>query len=301
MKKSIIITSFAWVLSVLLLSPGFSSSKPIVFVSVVPQKFFVQQICNDLVDVQVMVKPGASPVTYEPKPSQMAKLAKSSVYLAVGAPFEKVWLDKFRGVSPSMKIVHTDKDIHKLAMIEHLHEQGDHGGKAEAEATGHEDKILDPHIWLSPGLVKKQAAAILAAMKDILPADGATLDLNYHAFLKKIDQLDRELKDLLKGTEGMQFMVFHPSWGYFAREYGLQQIPIEMEGKEPKPAQLRELINHARENDIKVIFAQRQFSMKNAKIVAREIKGEVLPVDPLAEDWFGNLRDVAENIKRAAR
>ena len=123
-------------------------------------------------------------------------------------------------------------------------------------------------------------------------------EANFRAFTAQIDQLDADLKKTFAGKTGVQFMVFHPSWGYFAHAYGLKQVPIEIEGKEPKPAHLKELIQHAREKDIKVIFVQPQFSAKSAKLVAKEINGEVAFVDPLAEDWSANLREVANQLNQ---
>jgi zinc transport system substrate-binding protein len=278
---------------------------PTVFVSIVPQKFFVQQISKGLVDVEVMVQPGASPATYEPKPSQMAKLSSASAYFAIGVPFEQAWLGKISAVSPEMEIVQTDRGIEKIAMAQHHHEgevdgKQQHGegrnGKALSERT-----ILDPHIWLSPVLVKKQLAVILEGLTSIAPQFQTDFETNYRVFQEKIDALELELRSNLQGSKGMRFMVFHPSWGYFAKEYGLEQVPIEIEGKAPKPAQLGELIRHARENGIGIIFAQPQFSQKNAQVVAREIDGKVIFVDPLAEDWLANLRDVAEKFKLAVK
>ncbi len=272
--------------------------KPVVFVSVVPQRFFVQSIAEDLVDVQVMVKPGASPATYEPKPSQMAKLAGTGLYFAIGVPFEKAWLEKIGAVNPKMKIVSTDRNIKKMAMIEHHH------GPAVENADDihdHDHGILDPHIWLSPPLVKEQARVMLAALHDILPDKKDILEKNFKRFMAELTEIDLELKEDFQDKQGLQFMVFHPSWGYFARDYGLQQIAVELEGKSPKFAQLQELIHHARENDIHILFVQPQFSTKKAQIIAREIHGKVEVADPLAEDWFKNLREVAAKIKSAAK
>ncbi len=281
-----------------------SAEKSVVFVSIVPQKYFVQQIGKDLIDVEVMVPPGASPATYEPKPSQMARLSSCAAYFAIGVPFENTWLGKISAVNSNMKIFRTDKDIEKIPMARHHHEgmegEGDHEEEYHAmEHSGH--AILDPHIWLSPVLVKKQAAVILAGLTTIVPGHAAELKSNYRSFLKRIDTLDAELQAMLKGDKGRRFMVFHPSWGYFAKEYGLEQVPIEIEGKAPKPSQLEKLIHYARENNIRIIFVQPQFSRKSAKVVAREINGKVISVDPLAEDWSANLRDVAEKFKSALK
>ncbi len=280
-----------------------AADKPSVFVSIVPQRFFVQQISKDLVDVEVMVQPGASPATYEPKASQMAKLSSAVAYFAIGVPFEKAWLGKISAVNPSMKIIETDKNIEKMAMASHHHDETDEELHAEShESNDHsEDIILDPHIWLSPTLVKKQAAVIVESLKLLIPEHATDFDTNFNVFIDKINKLDTQLHSILQTSKGLRFMVFHPSWGYFAKDYGLEQVPIEIEGKSPKPAQLVELIHLARENNIHVIFAQPQFSQKSAKVVAKEIEGEVVFVDPLAENWITNLTDVAEKFKLAVK
>lgn len=291
------------VLSTLLVLVGCGQvwAKPTVFVSIVPQKFFVQQLGGEFVDVEVMVKPGASPATYEPKSSQMAKLAGAAVYFAIGVPFERAWLARIGGVNPGLRIIHTDEAIEKMHMASHHHDEEHHAeGKGEHE-TEDGQGIVDPHIWLSPPLVKVQAAVISQGLRELLPAHSAELEARYQRFIEGVDQLDRELRNMLATSKGVRFMVFHPSWGYFAREYGLTQVAIEIEGKNPKPSQLQELILYARANDIRVIFAQPQFSKKNAEIIAREIRGEVSVADPLAEDWFGNLRGVTEKIRTAAK
>lgn len=267
----------------------FSADKPTVFVSIVPQKFFVQQIAKDDFNVEIMVQPGAEPETYEPKPSQMRKLASSSAYFAIGVPFEHAWLNKIVGVNPEMTIVHTEKGITKLPMTNDLEKSSDN-------PLG-----LDPHIWLSPLLVKKQAATIAASLAKILPEKKVQFQQNFDVFAKKIDALNDELKSTLKGNKGMKFMVYHPAWGYFAHDYDLEQIAIEIEGKEPKPAQLADLILLAEKDDIHAIFVQPQFSTKDASVVAREIKGVVTPADPLAEDWLSNMRVVADTFKKALR
>lgn len=283
-----------------------AAGKPTVFVSILPQKYFVEQLAGDLVEVEVMVKPGASPATYEPKVSQMKKLASSSVYFSIGVPFERAWLERIAGVNSQMRIVETDDGIEKLAMAKHLH---DHDGHDEHDEHGHEEEHdshegakedgLDPHIWLSPELVKLQTAVIARSLRELLPAESEVIETNLARFSEKVDQLDAELATVLRDKSGMGFMVFHPSWGYFAHNYGLVQIPIEFEGKGPKSSQLRELILLARQQNIQVIFAQPQFSTKSAQLIAREIKGQVITVDPLAENWLSNMRDVADKFRDA--
>ena len=292
----------------------YATDKPTVFVSVLPQKFFVQQISTDHVNVEVMVQPGASPTTYEPKSSQMQQLASASAYFAIGVQFEHAWLEKIAGVNPEMKVVQTDKGIHKLAMANHRHDREHHTDvhhdnkikQHEEHFDAHDEKKhdhhhehdgLDPHIWLSPSLVKKQAAVIAEELSKILPKKTSLFQQNFDIFAKQIDILDNDLHATFKGKDTMEFMVFHPSWGYFARDYGLKQVAIEIEGKSPKPAHLQKLIEFAREHDIHVIFVQPQFSTKSATVIAREIRGKVISVDPLAEDWLTNMRIVADKFK----
>ncbi|MDJ0784922.1 MAG: zinc ABC transporter substrate-binding protein [Desulfosarcinaceae bacterium] len=318
----------------------FAADKLPVFVTIAPQKYFVQQIGKDLVDVQVMVHPGADPHTYEPKPQQMVAISKAQLYFAVGIEFEHANLKKITATNPNLMVIHTDHGIEKLAMAvhdhheeghaeehhqdahaeedhhdepaedhhesehheaEHAHEKDDHHAEAEHPEDHHEHTGLDPHIWLSPPLVKIQARTILAALQDADPAHRDDYAANFNAFMARIDQLDADLKKTFAGQKGLQFMVFHPSWGYFAHAYGLKQVPIEVEGKDPKAAQLQALIQHAREDGIKVIFVQPQFSAASAQLVAKEIGGQVAFADPLAEDWMANLREVAGKFQMALK
>jgi zinc transport system substrate-binding protein len=289
---------------------GFAENKIPIFVSIVPQKYFVQQICKNLAQIQVMVQPGASPVAYEPKPKQMAELSKARIYFAIGVPFENFWMKKFITANPKMKVAHTDFGIEKLPMTGHHHHDEDSEPGQSSEQQGqvnhhelddHDHAGLDPHIWLSPPLVKIQCQTILSAMQEIDPAHHDFYEANYLKFVSEIDQLDSQLRQTFAGRQGLQFIVFHPAWGYFAHAYGLEQVPIEIEGKDPKPAQLKELIDHARKKGIKVIFVQPQFSDKSARLVAKEIGGQVVFADPLAEDWMSNLMAVAIKFKTALK
>jgi zinc transport system substrate-binding protein len=281
----------------------------------------VQQIGKDLVDISVMVQPGADPHAYEPKPKQMIDLSKSKIYFAIGVSFENAWLDKIAAVNPDMRVVHTDHGIEKLAMAAHHHhddadeyhegkhhdknshdhKKGEHHGDADHDEDHHEHAGLDPHIWLSPPLVKIQARSILAALREVDPEHRNVYDANFKAFSAQIDQLDADIKKIFAGKTGLQFMVFHPAWGYLAHAYGLKQVPVEIEGKNPKPAQLKELIEHAKEREIRVVFVQPQFSTKSAELVAREIGGQVAFADPLAEDWIANLRQIADKFQAALK
>jgi zinc transport system substrate-binding protein len=318
-------------LSILSLGSASADEKMTVFVSIVPQKYFVQQIGKDRVDVNIMVSPGSSPATYEPKPRQMAKLSKTTLYFSIGVPFENAWLKKISAANPSMKVIHTDHGIKKIAMAEHhhgedahhdeKHETGHHEGEHHHDKEHHDDAHegehhdeegqkdgdhhdhtgLDPHIWTAPALVKIQAKTILKALQAADPSNKDEYEANYNSFTARIEVLDQELKQVFAGKKGLQFMVYHPAWGYFAHEYGLEQVPIEIEGKDPKPAQLKELIKYARERDVHVIFVQPQFATKSADLIAKEIGGQVAFANPLAEDWMANLRMIAQKFKDALK
>jgi zinc transport system substrate-binding protein len=290
--KARLILMTAAVGAVLLMGAGHvkAEKKLTVFVSIAPQKYFVQQIGDALVNVEVMVPAGADPHIYEPKPQQMVALSGARIYFAVGIqPFENTWLRKIASTNPNMTVIPTDRGIQKIPM---------------ATGPGEEDRRaggLDPHIWLSPPLVMKQAQTILNALVADDPGNGALYQANYQAFVSRLKALDADLKHIFAGKQGLQFMVLHPAWGYFAHAYGLKQVPLEIEGKDPKPAQLQELIGYAKQKQIKFIFVQPQFSARNAKLVAQEIGGQVVYADPLAADWEDNLRAVAEKFKTALK
>jgi zinc transport system substrate-binding protein len=270
----------------LLLSCGKSptdSVKPVVAVSIPPQKYFVEKIAGDLVDVLVMVPPGASPHTYEPKPSQMAILSKAKVYFAIGIALEKAWIGLLAKTCPAMTIVHTDSGIQKIAF---------HDPDARENGEG-----LDPHIWLSPELVKQQAAAITDALCRMDTLHASLFRKNDSLFMVHIDTLQQDIRRTLSSlTSNRRFMVFHPAWGYFAQEFGLVQIAIEVEGKEPSPAELGRVFDIAKKDSIKTIYVQPQLSKRSAQIIAAEIGAHVAVADDLAEEWAANLLRCAEAI-----
>ena len=263
---------------------GAQAAKIKTFVSIVPQRYFVEKIGGDRVDVSVMVLPGNSPATYEPRPKQMVTLSRASLYYAIGVPFEKVWLEKIAAHNIKMRFVHTEEGIEKKAM------------KADKP-----DGIKDPHIWLSPPLVMVQARNILRGLLKVDPTNRSIYEANYKKFIMELVDLDNELLGVFLGKERARFMVFHPAWGYFARAYGLEMIPIESEGKDPKPADLQRLVRKAKKYGIHVVFVQPEFSSKSAGVIAREIGGQVVYANPLALDWAKNLKEMASRVKAALR
>lgn len=274
-----------------------------VFVSIPPQKYFVEKVGGSFVNVSIMVPPGANPHLYEPRPGQMTALSKSRIYFAMGVSFEKAWLPRFAKLNPQMSVVHTDQGIDKIAMVAHDDEEEKGTPHKHNEKTKHAHGDnghggLDPHVWVSPPEVKIISRNILNALLEIDPGHSVTYKSNHEAFLKEIEALDKDLREIFKDKRGLKFMVYHPAWGYFARAYGLDQVPVELEGKEPKPEQLTALITQSRKEGIKIIFVQPQFSTKSAETIAKAIGGEVIFADPLREDWERNLRDQAENFKQ---
>ncbi|MHB1317576.1 MAG: metal ABC transporter solute-binding protein, Zn/Mn family [Anaerolineae bacterium] len=272
-------------------STGASQGQDVVrvTVSIAPQQYFVERIGGDRVHVTVMVPTGSDPHTYEPSPGHMRDLSEADLYLAIGEGFEQAWMDRFRSVNPDMQVVDTSAGIERIPVTQ-----------AGQEATdGHDESTLDPHIWVSPRLVKVQAQTTRDALVALDPAHTSDYDANLSAFLADLDALDAEIVSALEGKERRQFVVFHPSWGYFARDYGLEQIPVEVDGQEPSAAELASLIALAREEDIRVILAQPEFSTQAAETIAQEIGGEVLLISPLAPDWLDNMRRVMDTFARA--
>jgi zinc transport system substrate-binding protein len=273
-----------------------SSDALTVTVSIAPQRYFVERIGGEHVNVNVMVEPGASPHSYEPKPAQMRALSESAAYFSIGVDFEDVWLDKIAAANTSMRMVDTVADIERMPMAAaHEHEEGE----MHEEEDDHVEGRPDPHVWTSPSMVEQQAQVIYNTLIELDPEHEAAYTANLEAFRDDIWALEEEIHETLNGVTHRKFMVFHPSWGYFARDFELEQIPIEIGGQEPSAQELARLIEHAKEENIRVIFAQPEFSTQDAETIAEEIDGEVLLISPLDPDWLDNMRRVAETFAEA--
>ena len=275
--------------------PDHRDEKPRLTVSVLPQRYFVQRIVGSRFDIDVMIPPGQSPHTYAPTPRQMQMVSRSKLYFRIGyISFELAWLKTIAANNPHMKVVDTSVgvDLIKSNSPETSH-RNDH--------TNRSDPLhgVDPHIWLSPQAVKIQARHILDAVAAEDSNHREFYFNNYLEFLQDIEGLDREIKRILKGCRGKTFLVFHPAWSYFAREYGLVQLPIEVEGKAPTAGELRKTIDTARNENLRVIIVQQQVDTHTAQAVAAEINGRVVLLDPLAEDWPDNLKRIAQTLKDA--
>lgn len=265
-------------LMLLLILPVEGFAEPLrVFGSVVPIQTFVKKIGGQHVDARTMVRPGFDPHTYDPTPQQISALAGAVLYIRTGVPFEDAWMDRIRSANTRMQMldVRDGIDLRKL----------------EAEQ--------DPHVWTSPPLVKKMVGVIRDKLSALDPAHASDFANNHDDLVAELQALHRELHTLLDPLSNRKFMVFHPAWGYFADTYGLTQISIEHEGKEPGARALAALIEQARQEKIRVVFVQPQFDKRQARQVAQAIGGEVVAIDPLAADYIDNLRRVGHEFSRA--
>jgi zinc transport system substrate-binding protein len=254
---------------------GDRAQKNITVVSILPQAEFVEKIGGDKVSVVVMIPPGASPATYEPTASQLAQVSDAKLYFAVGSgiPFEEVWLEKVTDANRNMKVVNTSAGVSFI------------------------DK--DPHVWLSPKQVIVQVRNIYQALADMDPANKDYYYQNMISYIAELESVDVYITSTVSKMDDKVFMVFHPAWGYYSRDYGLNMMPVEIEGKDPSASDLQKLIGDAREKGIKVVFVQPQFSTASAETIAREIGGRVVPVDPLARDYVSNMRNVTETFAKS--
>jgi zinc transport system substrate-binding protein len=266
-------------------------------VSILPVQTFVKAIGGDKITVSLMVQPGNSPHNYEPKPLQMVDIAKADLYFAIDVEFENVWLPKFKNLNHDMRIIDLAENVQKMQM------QGKHGNDAddahhsEHDADEHKHEGEDPHIWTAPSNVKIIAKNIYNALKKEDPVNADYYKRNLDIFLASIDETDRLIIDILSSLEDHEsFMVFHPSWGYFAKAYNLKQIAVEVEGKEPKPKELINILKEAKEEKVKAIFTQPEFSDTVAKIIAKELQIPVVKISSLASNWSENLINIAKTI-----
>lgn len=256
------------------------------FVSILPQKQLVEAVAGDLAEVEVLVPPGQSPATFEPGPRQMTRLSKALAYFAIGAPFEDTWLPRLKQAHPDVTFVDTREGIKLMPIAQHLH--------AVPEDSTLDPKRLDRHIWVSPRRMAKQTRNVGNALSELLPEHAEQIQSNAQRHREALEALDRDMARTLRDVEGRAFMVFHPAWGYLARDYGLRQIPIEMDGREPGPRALQATIETAKAQAVKVIFVQRQFDQEVARAVADAVDAEIVAIDPLAEDVLANMRHIAE-------
>lgn len=267
--------------------------------TILPVADFVKNVGGEKVKVTVMVPPGASMHTYEPTPSQIKELAQARLYVLVGSgvEFELAWMDKIIQNNKNLELTDCSRDIQLIDLEEHEHQEGvaEHPREntqdisaAKEQHEHHQGK--DPHIWLSPKNARIMVENICAGLIKTDPANKDYYTQNKDKYLRELAELDKNLEENFKKIQNRNFLVFHPAWGYFARDYGFRQIPVEVGGKEPSAKELAGLIETAKKEKARVVFASPQFNPQSAALIAREIGGEVILVDPLPENYLENMR-----------
>ena len=261
--------------------------KPRVVVTILPQTEFIEKIAGDKVSITTMVPPGASPHTYEPRPSQMKEVTKAEMFAKVGTglDFELVWMPKIIETNPNILIVNSSEGIHLIEMGAHDNEY-QLGGK-------------DPHVWLSPKKAIIMVENLYEGLVKIDPDNKEYYTKNKDVYINSLKELDSTIMQTFSGLKTKKFMVYHDSWGYLAYDYGLEQIPIQKEGKEPTPEGIATLIDQARENNITIIFASPEFEIQTAKTISEEIDGTVILISPLAKDYIENLKRMSDEISKS--
>ena len=243
-----------------------------VVVTILPQAEFVEKVGGNMVEVIVMVPPGASPHTYEPTPRQLIEVSEADIYFQVGSgiDFERSFMRKIIEVNRRMLVVNCSEGI----------------------------KIVDgdPHVWLSPRNAEVMVRNIYKGFAALDPENEEYYRRNMEVYVEELRKLDEEIRNILRNLSVRCFMVYHPAWRYFAREYNLTQIPVEKEGKEPTVQGMIALVNQARRLGVKAIFASPEFDKKKAEAIAESFGGRIIFVDPLAKDYVENLREVAFKI-----
>ena len=246
-------------------------------VSILPLAEFTEKIGGDLVQVSVMVPAGITPHSYEPTAEQLADLNNTAIYIKVGTPieFELAWLDKILSINKSIVLCNASQNI-ALPELE-----------------------IDPHIWLSPLNAQIMVENIYDVLIEADAKNTAFYSSNKQNYIKELVELNERIQMLLNGKKNRKFLVYHPAWGYFARAYDLKQISIEKEGKEPTAKGILRIIEQAKKDNIHIIFAAPQMSTKSAQVIAKEIQGKVIMIDPLEKNYILNLMNVAEQFSRS--
>jgi len=262
-----------------------NDGKLVVYATISPQKEMIEAVGGDKVKVNILVPQGSDPHNTDLKPNQLIELSKAKIYVMVGSgiEFEVKSIDKIRDLNKNMVIIDSSNGIELIGMSESNHE-------------GEEGK--DPHIWTSLRNGKIMVQNIYEGLVAVDPINKEYYLKNRDEYMDRLDDADNYIKNELKELDNRSFMIFHPSWGYFAKDYNLNQIAIEVEGKEPTLQSLALIVEEAKNENIKTIFVSPGFSSKAAEIITKEIEGKIEVLDPLAENYIENLKITAEKIKK---
>lgn len=289
--KSILVALSAFYLISCGSLPRNEDAKPVVMVSIVPQKYFVERIADTLVEVHVLVPPGSSPETYEPTPIQLQTLNKSKAYFSLGLlDFERNTLKKLQEQNPKTLFVNHSSELN---LIEgHCH------GHSHSDEHSH-DQIFDPHVWSSPTEVKVMVISIRNTLVKLFPEHTSIFSANANAFIADVDSLDKQMKNAFSKLVTRKFFVFHPAFTYLARDYDLEQVSMEEDGKSPSMKYMKTILQQARSEGIKTIFIQKEFDSNIAKTIAHDIGGKVVVIDPLEYDWVTNMQTITMQLQQA--
>ena len=262
------------------------SENKIITVSIAPFKYFVEAIARDEYIVNVMVPAGSNPHIYEPYPEQISKLKRSIAYISNGfLGFEMTWLDRFYEMNRKMKKLSLGEAIDPI--------------KSEHQHDGENVEGVDPHYWVSPQCAYKIASSVKVFLTGLNPDNRNLYEIGYQELTGKIKTADDSAKQLAFYGNGRGFMIYHPNLGYLARDYGLEEIPVEYEGKEPSPSRMKYLIDRAKSDNLKVIMVQKEYDTRNARAIASETGARVVVIDPLAEDWYSSEFEIINILKES--
>lgn len=250
-------------------------SRLVVAVSVAPQAFLVRTIAGDAADVVVAVPPGADPHTYEPGPEVMQAMSVADVYLTVGLPLEEQWLPRFRAAGPGMGVQPMDAGLDLLPAGE------GHGG------------ATDPHVWMSCANMRVMARNTAAALTAASPSDSELFREGLVRAEAVVDSVETEVRTILAGAGGSSFVALHPAYGYFARENGLVQVALEVEGDEPSPSELADIVETARASGATALVVSPGFATGSAAALEMELGLAPIPHDQLSDDWPGSMTALA--------
>ena len=255
--------------------------KPVITVSILPQKTFIEKIAGDDFHVNLLLPPGASPASFTLLPSQLKDISISKIWFKIGyIGFEFSWKDKIIQANPDMKVLDLSDGLDMIA-TENI-SQGD-----TKSAVG-----INPHIWLSPKMVKQMSRRITDELSLLKPERKDFYETNYEKFCEEIDALDTEIINMLEKYQGRIIIIFHPVLTYYARDYGLVQEPLEPSGKEPTPQRMTEIINLAKAENIQVIYIQSELDREQARVFAEEVNGKIMEINPLNPEWAENLKEI---------
>ncbi len=297
MKSKNLICAFLFAL--LAVSTAFAA-KLTVAVSLQPYSSVVHEIGGEQVDVVTMLPPGADPHTYEPKPASLKEFAKATVYFSDGSGMDAAWLPRFKGVNKDINVISLSKGIAWMEEDEHHHHGGQEHDVHDAAAE-HDDDELDPHLWTSPVQMVLIAKNVLEALVQLDAANAELYRARAKNLMDRLTKLNEELVKVVSTmpANGRTFIVFHPAYGYFARDYGMKQLTVEVNGKEPKPLDIMNLVKTGKANNVHIVFVQPQFSKRAAATIAKELNAKIVVTDPLAYDYEGNIRKLLETIRSA--